>query len=201
MTTRQQIQQRLAGGETPTDVARSLGLDYDADADAVVLPGWVADDGDAEIEYPDADSAAEAAQDYVDTGDWGEDGGDIVVWAWRIGLDEDGDLLRLNEERHTIHAPSEDERRDLELHEDGEVLASAVGEYSTEKLIRMDDDYFHLHENGGDRGAWDRQCGDGVWRDHPVEPTRTITRTEARALLLDWGYTATRAAAMTRTRR
>jgi hypothetical protein len=41
--------------------------------------GYYADDGNAEVHYPDADSAGEAAQRYVDEGDWGES--DTTRWV------------------------------------------------------------------------------------------------------------------------
>lgn len=41
--------------------------------------------------------------------------------------------------------------------------------------------------------------GDGVWRDHPVEAAREISRAEARALLLDWDYEPADVARMTQT--
>ena len=66
----------------------------------IIENGWYADHmGTVEIHYPDADSAQEAAQEYVDSGgDWG-DPDDSTEWiyidAWRSAreVDEDGDLL------------------------------------------------------------------------------------------------------------
>ena len=68
-------------------------------------------------------------------------------------------------------------------------IAKQVHEFSTEKIqSTKSGNLFYLHDNGGDRGAYDRQGGDGVWRDEPVEPSRAITRTEAEAYLISWGY-------------
>lgn len=45
---------------------------------------WVADDGNAEVEFPEAESASEAAQLYVGGGGWGNDDDSfaIVVYTW-----------------------------------------------------------------------------------------------------------------------
>lgn len=49
------------------------------DAPVVILPGYIADDGEAEVEYPEADTAEEAARSYVDEGSWDED--DETDWV------------------------------------------------------------------------------------------------------------------------
>lgn len=80
----------------------------DDGAAVVILPGFVADDGNAEVEYPDAKTGEAAAQQYVSDGDWGEVESTcwIKVWAWRVGyaLDEDGDpvTLRIDRDCHTV---------------------------------------------------------------------------------------------------
>lgn len=103
---------------TITTVAE-LGSEYDIDiadyidavigaAPALLLPGWFANDGHAEIYIPDADSGEAAARQYVDTGDWGERHRTewIDVWAWRraLALDEDGQVvpIEIDRDRHTI---------------------------------------------------------------------------------------------------
>jgi hypothetical protein len=83
--TRNQIVEALRAGATARDVAETLGLDYDAAEGAVLVPGWTADDGQCDIAYPDASTAAEAAEEYVDGGDWG-DSGWVTVYTWRVGL-------------------------------------------------------------------------------------------------------------------
>lgn len=61
---------------------------------------WVADDGNAEIEFADALSAREAAEAYVEDGDWGERSSTawISVYAWERcrfnGRTLDGDRAR-----------------------------------------------------------------------------------------------------------
>src|SRR5690606_20757109 len=84
---------------TVTTVAE-LGSEYDIDivddidavigaAPALVLPGWYADDGNAEIHIPDADSGEDAARQYVEGGDWGDERNRtdwVDVWAWRRAL-------------------------------------------------------------------------------------------------------------------
>jgi hypothetical protein len=90
-----EITRRLHAHETPSDVAAALSLDYAEGA--VVLPGWVADDGNQDVEYPDATSDDEAAQEYVSDGDWGDDEPFtqwINVHTWRVGLRlDDVDLV------------------------------------------------------------------------------------------------------------
>lgn len=91
------VSERLLAGEDPQTVADSLGLDTASndrsdhsnwDGLAVVLPGWVADDGNCAVEYPDAGDGGEAANEYVADGDWGEceSTGWIDVWTWRVAL-------------------------------------------------------------------------------------------------------------------
>lgn len=78
----------LTAGTPAAEVADELGLDYDAEHDAVVLDGWIADDGNREVEYPYASSGRGAAEEYVSDGTWGDDDTTqwVTVWAWRIGL-------------------------------------------------------------------------------------------------------------------
>jgi hypothetical protein len=73
-------------GKTFSDIA-SLVFGLDLDDDALVGPGWYADDGNYPVWYPDAQSAHDAAQSYVTGADWGHDDGPptctIVCYAWR----------------------------------------------------------------------------------------------------------------------
>lgn len=119
--------------------------------------------------------------------------GDVKVRVWRES--PEGEILEEQTERYTIPTLGDLQERELD---DGEVLASSEKEFSTESIVRIDGDFYHRHGNGGARGAWDRRCGEGVWRDRPVEPTRQITRQEAIALLLDWGLEPQSAARLTR---
>jgi hypothetical protein len=45
------------------------------------------------------DSGESAAKDYVKTADWGESA-DMIVHVWRMGIDQDGDWVRVDEQRH-----------------------------------------------------------------------------------------------------
>jgi hypothetical protein len=70
----------------------------------VEKPGtWAADDGNAEIEI-ETDSAQEAAEEYVEGGEWGErnETGWVTVWTWRYGIDEAGDIVHVDREAHTV---------------------------------------------------------------------------------------------------
>lgn len=65
------------------------------DDPALVLPGWYADDGNAEVYFPDAKSGKEAAEQYVEDGDYGDSGGIVEVSYWKRAIcmykDEDGE--------------------------------------------------------------------------------------------------------------
>jgi hypothetical protein len=126
-----QIANRLAAGEDPAMIAEALSLDTtDEDEDynvvgqrwrpkgapvAVLLPGWSADDGNAEVVYPDADSDDEAAREYVDGGEWGER--DTTTWihvrTWRRGYVWDADEEEVveviaDEQSHTVQLDPEE---------------------------------------------------------------------------------------------
>lgn len=133
--------------------------------------------------------AIEWAQD----GDWPDEGCDVDVRVWTE--DEDGEVDEELEE--SVHIPSVAEKLDEKL-EDGEVLAENECEFDTERVIFMDGEAYYTHPNGGTRGAHDRQCGDGVWRERPCSPTRKLTRKEARCIMLDWGVAAPEVARLTR---
>lgn len=69
------------------------------------------------------------------------------------------------------------------------VIAKSEGEYSTFVIRRMRSGRFQLrHENGGVRGAHNRQDGDGVWRDHDCDEPRWIDADEVETLMEQWGY-------------
>lgn len=86
----------------------------DDDAPAIMLPGWYADDGNAEIHIPDADSGEDAARQYVEGGDWGDERTRtdwVDVWAWRRALVlDDGQVITidLDQARHTIEIEPEE---------------------------------------------------------------------------------------------
>lgn len=115
--------------------------------------------------------------------------GDVRVQVQRTDGEEDEETL------YTI--PTLGDLEEERMATEGEILAEQEGEFDREQLIRIDGEYFHAHPNGGSRGAWDRQDADGVWRDYPIERTRRIEASEARALLLDWGYSPSDVARMT----
>lgn len=82
---------------------------------------WHADDGNAEI-TGEFESGQEAAQDYVDTGEWNMDEESescwITVWAWREGIDIDGDIVQVDRDSYTIRVdPDEPECSDGEDHD------------------------------------------------------------------------------------
>ena len=78
-----------------------------------------ADDGNAAVEY-EAESGAASAQMYVDGGEWGEITSTIWVHVstWVEEMDDDGEVVRLEEERHTVKIdPEEPECRHDEGHD------------------------------------------------------------------------------------
>ena len=89
---RTEIETRLLAGETVEAIAEDLCLDVVKDETGtpmVAFAGWIADDGNAEVEYGYADSAEKAAKEYVSDGDWGDDTSStswVTVYTWRRGL-------------------------------------------------------------------------------------------------------------------
>jgi hypothetical protein len=94
----------LAAGETTIEqIAAATGWPIVEDC-LVPEPGkWHADDGNAEVES-EAGSGIEAAQEYVDTGDWGEitETTWITVWAWRLGINMYGEWCEVERMGHKI---------------------------------------------------------------------------------------------------
>jgi hypothetical protein len=142
------------------------------------------DNGEGGYENFSADTVELAliqAIEWAKEGDWGEGGFDISLEVTNVEDDDD----QASEE---VYIPTAEEKQDAELAEEAEVLAEKEGEWSTRRIVRIEAQAYYQHPNGGERGAWDRQDGDGVWREHPIEPTREISKTEACKLMLDWGY-------------
>lgn len=107
---------------TETVPAIEDDLDYKADLpeEWVYYPEsatWHADDGNAEIEIV-ADSGREAAEEYVDGGDWGDRNSTswVTVRVWREGVDQHGDAVQYAVEDHKIILEAEEPKCD---HEDG----------------------------------------------------------------------------------
>jgi hypothetical protein len=73
---------------------------------------------------------------------------------------------------------------------DAEILAEKRSEFRTKKVIRIEDDFFYVNENGGTGGAYEKG----------TDNAESITRTEARRLLLEMGDTPEEAAQKTRAR-
>jgi hypothetical protein len=113
----------VAGGEVSLgDLAAALGIELTGDG-CLVLPSEpiTADDGNASVEY-DADehSPKEAAQQYVEDGEWGtiDETTWIDVATWRCGIDADGDVVQSDREDFTITLnPAEPECCDGQEHD------------------------------------------------------------------------------------
>lgn len=159
--------------------------------------------GDTTITAESIREAVIQAIEWAADGDWGnaqentEDcyGGcrDVDIHVWRE--DDDGEIIEDEYASYTI--PTLGDLIEQELDDDGEVLVERSGEFETEQIVRVGEDYYHRIENGGDRGAHNRQCGDGVWREYPVQGAELLTRTEARAKLLDMGVEPAEVARLT----
>lgn len=137
-----------------------------------------------------ADTIKEAMVEAVEwamDGDWPESGCDVLVRVWT----DDEELTE------TVHIPSASEKVDQWLEDDGEVIAERMGEFSTERIVRVGLELYYTHPNGGSRGAHNRQDGDGVWKERPCSPSRKLDRTEARYMLLDWGWEPAEVATVT----
>jgi hypothetical protein len=125
-------------------------------------------------------------------GVWGSGGGVIVeevcmrcgtarvtdTWATDPHTGEQG-LTRVWYEPDKHHREVSALRLDERLEEEGTLLVEDEGEFSTERLWLHDHHLYYQHANGGARGSYDRQAGDGQWYDWPVELTREVTLGEA----------------------
>jgi hypothetical protein len=86
----------------------------------------------------------------------------------------------------------EDETREVEIPcaesaklANAGTIAEDEDEWSTDSLVRVEGDYFLVHKNGGSRGA---HCRGANHFPETLEPTETLSRSDARAVLLNWGY-------------
>lgn len=97
------------GALTTSEVARELGIPISGEGVIILDETWHADDGNAEIEC-DADSAQGAAQEYVDDGEWGDrsETSWVSVYVWQVGIDEQGDECRVNEDKIKITLEAEE---------------------------------------------------------------------------------------------
>ncbi len=125
-----------------------------------------------------ADSAKEAlvrAIEWARSGDWPDTGCDIIV---SVENDDDADDC-LSDDLHILSA---DEARNETLTEEGEVIGEDEEEFRTHEVIRIGDDYFYRLKNGGSRGAHDPRTNPDVFS------VEELSRSEARARLLKFGY-------------
>ena len=102
-----------SGVTTPEMLAEAFSDDLEIVDDCVTIMGddqpIYADDGNAEIEYMGM-SADQAAKQYVDGGDWGDEDNKttyVSVSTYRKGVDTDGEIVQIDEEQHTITIEAE----------------------------------------------------------------------------------------------
>ena len=65
------------------------------------------------------------------------------------------------------------------------VIGNQRDEFRTDQLVESGGFLYHKVLNGGSRGA---HCMGGNEFPDTLEPTREVSESEARALLIDWGY-------------
>jgi hypothetical protein len=93
----------------------------------------------------------------------------------------------------TIHIASRVEQTIERCTQEGKALFENELEFRTLQVVRVEDDFFLLHLNGGSRGAF--SDGKAGVAGHECE---TIEKSEARRLGLKWGYTPGEVAQETR---
>jgi hypothetical protein len=131
-----------------------------------------------------AETAAEAlvlAIEWARKGDWPDEGCDINVSV--VNAEDEDDTSE-----EDVHILSDEEKQNERLDEDGEILAEDAGEWLTDQVIRIGEDYYFRTQNGGSRGAYQNRS----------DSTELLTRAEARAKLLDMGLTPSEVASKTR---
>lgn len=93
------------GITTPEQLADWIGVVLEED-DCLVLDSSpvYADDGNAEVEYDSETSPADAAQEYVDSGDWGEvtKTSWVIVYTYRRGINSSGEFVKIGRASHKI---------------------------------------------------------------------------------------------------
>ena len=142
--------------------------------------------GEEAFQAHSAEEALERAIEWAQKGDWDEQGCEVTVSV--INCHDEGDTAE-----KILRIPSAAERRLQKCAEEGEVLFELEGEFNTQEVVRIAEDYFHVRLNGGSRGSWNDGKG-GVAGDQ----CKDITRREARRLGLEWGYALAEVAAKTR---
>lgn len=88
-----------------------LGAEVSEDCLVVNPEVWYADDGNWEIECVGATNAKEAAEQYVDEGDWGDPDNStswISASGYRKGISYKGEIERVDFESHSIEIPPEE---------------------------------------------------------------------------------------------
>lgn len=142
--------------------------------------------GEEAFQATSAEEALERAIEWAQKGDWDEQGCELTVSV--INCHDEGDTAE-----KTLRIPSAAERRLQKCADEGEVLFELEGEFSSQEVVRIADDYFHVRLNGGTRGSWSDGKA-GVAGDQ----CKDITRREARRLGLEWGYALAEVAAKSR---
>jgi hypothetical protein len=130
--------------------------------------------GDTSITANTAAEALVEAIDWAREGDWPEDGCDVDV---SVENDED----ESDSASETVRILSESEKQNEKLDAEGEVLGEDEGEFQTEQVVRIEDDFFYRRNNGGSRGAHDHRTNPDVFECNEID------RREARRTLLKFG--------------
>lgn len=130
--------------------------------------------GETTFHAATASEALVEAIDWAREGDWPEEGCDVEV---RVANEAD----ESDAESETVHKPSAQEKQNEKLDAEGEVLGEDEGEWATEQVIRIADEYYYRKNNGGSRGAHDHRTNPDVFE------CREINQREARRMLLMFG--------------
>ena len=143
--------------------------------------------GQITITADTAEQALVQAIDWAREGDYPTEGCHVDVSV--ANDDDEGDVAT-----DEIEIPSEEEKKNAELDEDGEVLGEDVGEWQTKQVIRIEDEYYYRRCNGGSRGAYDHRNNPDIFECHE------LSRSEARAKLLEFGLSPREVSAKTKDR-
>jgi len=124
-----------------------------------------------------------------------------IVEGWEADLDKwfeavDGVIdvrVDIYEEDGSVIAEQVYLRREIAREKIQELLKQAEeywtneSEFSTEHLIHTPEEgWYYVKLNGGTKGAFDRTCGDGEWRER-YDPPKDIRYAEAVRIAKDWG--------------
>lgn len=118
-----------------------------------------------------------------------------IEWAKSIGVAKgDSILITRDDSPNDGLIPESIEIEDYADCEDDdggetcETIGSYRGELCTLEITLLGSEACLVSKNGGEKGAHDRGNKEGEWIEKPCQPCERLTRTQARRLMLDWGF-------------